>query len=187
MKLGSISKNIVRGTNLNNYNLSYIFSDDTSTCTYITGKDIYNETVLQNNLYVSDEAIHTLEKYIAKSGDLIITRFQPLKIVRVKEGNNYLINESLYKISINQEIVHPEYLMAYFRSYEFEEALNEIFKYKRNKILTKTELEKFEIPIKDISKQEELVRKFTSYLDAIKKHYLEIDKIEESIKSIKFN
>lgn len=187
MKLGSISNNIVRGINLNNYNLSYIFSNDTSTCTYITGKDIYNETVLQNNLYVSDEAIHTLEKYIAKSGDLIITRFQPLKIVRVKEGNNYLINESLYKITINQEIVHPGYLMAYLRSYEFEEVLNNTFKYKKNKVLTKTELEKFEIPIKELSKQEELSSKFISYLDAIKKHYLEIEKIEESIRSIKFN
>lgn len=95
---------VIRGGNLNDYKLR-----DT------------------DFVYVSEEKKEQLKSSIARSGDIIITHRGTLGQVGIIPKNSnfkeYIVSQSQMKISLNKEIVLPEFIFYFFKSQQGQEKL----------------------------------------------------------------
>lgn len=179
--LSKITHHIIRGVHINNDDIKDLFQKEESSLIYISSRDIVNNNVIDNRLYVKDKYKDKFTKYIGIENDIIISRTFPLKVSLVESGKSYLISDSLYIIKSK---INPLYLIAYFESNEFDSQINTLIRQNKSKVLTKKILENLSIPIADTSDQAAIAKKYKAYKDKLDLLNKEIDILNNSIKGL---
>lgn len=179
--VSKITHHIIRGVHINNDDIKDLFQKEESSLIYISSRDIVNNKIVDNKLYVKDKYRDKFTKYIGKENDIIISRTLPLKVSIVESGRSYLISDSLYIIKSK---INPLYLIAYFESYEFDNQINTQIRQNKSKVLTKKILENLSIPLTDTSDQDSIAKKYKAYKDKLDSLSKEIDNLNNSIKGL---
>lgn len=130
-----------------------------------------------NRIFVTEEKAKELNSFILHKGDIIISRSGTVgEICEVPEHiDGALLSTNLMKVSLNQDIIIPDYFIYLFQSKGVVlDQVKELCKGSTRLFLNQTILKRIIFPIPNLNKQREIIAKIESRLSVC-------DSIEQTV------
>lgn len=165
IEFGDVIKKILRGTQLSASEIDEMKQEKNSEYTYITPANIKDGIIVSSEYITSPD--NKYNKFVAKKGDLVISKIaSPLKIAIV-EQDNVLIGGNLYLVELDTEKINPYYLKCFMES---STGLSEISRISNNgalSMLSVKDIKNIRIPKLSCDEQEVIANKYKKINDDI--------------------
>ena len=134
---------------------------------------------------VLGEEIKTKNQYYIKAGQLAVSKIDARNGafgIVPPEADGAIITGNFWVYDVNPEVANIEYLVLLLSSNAFVQAWQDCSNGSGNRLyLQEDKFLNYKIPMPIITKQDELMKRHKSYMDACKRDKIEIDKLETYI------
>lgn len=184
VRLGDFAT-IKRGAPLTAADLDKLSTIENTDNQYLMLSDI-SEGIISEDLHYITQIESSLEKYLIKEGNLILSKIgSPFKVaVLDKRESNVLANGNLYIIEVDKTKANPYYLQAFLQSEDGQKLLQSISAGVSFSTVGIGDLSNMELPLPDLKEQNLVGDKMKQALMDITKYNRELDKARAMIASM---
>lgn len=182
----SVIKRVTRGAQINANDMDKLASSAPTDKQYLMLSNI-KDGIIDTNLPYISEIDKKNEKYCISNRCIILSKNgYPYKVAvaEVKEGQHILANGNLYVIEVDENVVDPYYIAAFFGSEQGIAALKSITVGATIPNIGVEQLKKLVIPVPPLERQREIVEKYQSVKDEIVMLQIKIEKAKDRMAHI---
>ena len=186
VEFGSLMKRITRGAPLKASELDEMISEDPTDTQYLMLANIQNGMISEDLPYLK-EIDAKLDKYCIKNRNLLLSKNgAPFKVAvaEVEEGRKVLGNGNLFIIELDEEVVNPYFLKAFFDSEVGSAVLKSIVVGATIPNISAESLKKLIVPLPSMEKQNEIANLYQAKQDEIRVLQLKIQKAQNDLRGI---
>lgn len=186
VEFGSLMKRITRGAPLKASELDEMISEDPTDTQYLMLANIQNGMISEDLPYLK-EIDAKLDKYCIKNRNLLLSKNgAPFKVAvaEVEAGRKLLGNGNLFIIELDEEVVNPYFLKAFFDSEVGSAVLKSIVVGATIPNISAESLKKLTVPLPSMEKQNEIANLYQAKQDEIKVLQLKIQKAQNDLRGI---
>lgn len=183
---GSVIKSITRGAPCTAKQLDDMVSETATNMQYLMLANIQDGFIEDKLPYLS-HIEPKFEKYCLKNNSLILSKNgYPYKIAvaEVRENQKILANGNLYIIELNEDVVNPYYLKAFFESEQGFASLKSITVGAVIPNIGVEQLKKLQVPVPPMEEQLKFVQRYQAILDEIAVLKLKLEKTKNQLHQI---
>ena len=169
VKLEDVLLDITRGAPFTSNELDGLVTGVKSNYRYLQLNNINDGVVDEDLLYIS-EVPERFKKYIAKPGDIILSKMNiPAKVTVIEnDQTDLLVSSNLFIIRVDQEKISPYYIKAFLETEAGSKALSMISAGTRVTVIPVRDLAKLRIPIVDSEKQKAIAQESLVSMEEIR-------------------
>ena len=183
---GSVIKSITRGAPCTAKQLDDMVSETATNMQYLMLANIQDGFIEDKLPYLS-HIEPKFEKYCLKNNSLILFKNgYPYKIAvaEVRENQKILANGNLYIIELNEDVVNPYYLKAFFESEQGFASLKEYYGWCCDSQHRCRAAKKLQVPVPPMEEQLKFVQRYQAILDEIAVLKLKLEKTKNQLHQI---
>ena len=177
-ELGDVAISITRGAQLTAGQLDEMTSMKPTNFQFLKLSNIQDGFIDEKLQYIK-EIDSRYRRYRIRNGDLIISKngLPPkIAVADVKPNTSVIANSNIYLIRLDEKIINPQYLKAYFESEQGSASLNRIAVGATLPTIGAEQLKKLVVPVPPLAAQQEFALRYLAKAEEVKqlKRRLEI-------------
>ena len=185
-ELGDVAVSITRGVNLTATQLDEMASIEPTKARFLKLSNIQNGFIDDQLQYLKD-IDERYRKYRLITGDLLISKNGlPVKVAvaDVQPNTCIIASTNIYIIRLDESIVNPYYLKAYFESEQGSMALNRIAVGAAMPVIGAEQLKKLLVPVPSLAVQKKFVERYLAKTKEVQQLKSKLKKIQAELKNM---